>query len=117
MANQSQPGPYLPVPFSILVVSTLTYPDFAARWRNPRGAERANQPLSAKDQTVNQQGLASVVLMHQQLDIAVAEAYAWSAALPDAELLTRLVRLNYERAREEQQRQVRYLRPAYQAPE
>ena len=78
---------------------------------------RAAQPLSAKDQTVNQQGLASVVLsLHQQLDAAVAEAYKWPATLPDAEILHRLVRLNHERAREEQQGHVRYLRPAYQAP-
>ncbi|MBF9142643.1 RNA-binding protein [Hymenobacter properus] len=77
---------------------------------------RANQPLTPKDQTVNQQGLASVVLsLHQQLDAAVAEAYAWPPALPDAEILTRLVRLNHERAREEQAGHVRYLRPAYQA--
>jgi hypothetical protein len=76
---------------------------------------RANQPLSAKDQTVNQQGLASVVLsLHQQLDAAVAEAYAWPAALPEAEILTRLVRLNHERAQEEKTGHVRYLRPAYQ---
>ncbi|TGE18943.1 class I SAM-dependent DNA methyltransferase [Hymenobacter elongatus] len=79
---------------------------------------RASQPLTPKDLTVNQQGLASVVLsLHQQLDAAVAEAYAWPPALPDAEILTRLVRLNHERAREEQAGQVRYLRPAYQAPE
>ena len=78
---------------------------------------RAAQPLTPKDQTVNQQGLASVVLsLHQQLDAAVAEAYGWSAALPDAEILQRLVHLNHERAREEQQSHVRYLRPAYQAP-
>ncbi|WP_082017036.1 class I SAM-dependent DNA methyltransferase [Hymenobacter sp. DG25B] len=78
---------------------------------------RANQPLSPKDQQVNQQGLASVVLsLHQQLDAAVADAYNWPATLPEAELLTRLVRLNHERAREEQQGHIRYLRPAYQAP-
>ncbi|WP_139923201.1 DNA methyltransferase [Hymenobacter sp. DG01] len=80
---------------------------------------RAGQPLStAKEQTINQQGLASVVLsLHQQLDAAVAEAYGWPPTLPDAEILTRLVRLNHERAREEQQGHVRYLRPSYQAPE
>ncbi len=78
---------------------------------------RAAQPLTAKDQTVHQQGLASVVLsLHQQLDAAVADAYNWPADLPDAELLTRLVRLNHERAREEANGLVRYLRPAYQAP-
>lgn len=79
---------------------------------------RAGQPLAtAKEQTINQQGLASVVLsLHQQLDAAVAEAYGWPQNLPDAEILTRLVRLNHERAREEQAGHVRYLRPAYQAP-
>jgi len=77
---------------------------------------RAGQPLTAKDQAVNQQGLASVVLsLHQQLDAAVAEAYGWPATLPEAEILTRLVRLNHERAREEAAGLVRYLRPAYQA--
>ena len=78
---------------------------------------RAAQPLTPKDQTVNQQGLASVVLsLHQQLDAAVAEAYAWPPALADADILQRLVRLNHERAQEEQAGHVRYLRPAYQDP-
>ncbi|MDU0372097.1 class I SAM-dependent DNA methyltransferase [Hymenobacter endophyticus] len=80
---------------------------------------RAGQPLTtAKEQTINQQGLASVVLsLHQQLDTAVAAAYGWPADLPDAEILTRLVRLNHERAQEEAAGHVRYLRPAYQAPD
>lgn len=79
---------------------------------------RAGQPLAAKNQQTNQQGLASGVLsLHQQLDATVAEAYGWPPDLPEAELLQRLVRLNHERAREEQTRLVRYLRPAYQAPE
>ncbi|GAA3995998.1 hypothetical protein GCM10022408_03210 [Hymenobacter fastidiosus] len=79
---------------------------------------RAGQPLAtAKDQTINQQGLASVVLsLHQQLDTDVAAAYTWPADLPDAEILQRLVRLNHDRTREEQAGHVRYLRPAYQAP-
>ncbi|WP_262712901.1 class I SAM-dependent DNA methyltransferase [Hymenobacter radiodurans] len=80
---------------------------------------RAGQPLAtAKEHTINQQGLASVVLsLHQQLDAAVAEAYNCPPDLPDADILTRLVRLNHERAREEQAGHVRYLRPAYQAPD
>jgi len=79
---------------------------------------RAGHPLTAKDQIAHQLGLASVVLsLHQQLDAAVAEAYGWPVDLPDAEILTRLVRLNHERAREEQAGLVRYLRPSYQAPE
>ncbi len=75
------------------------------------------EPLTAKEQTINQQGLASVVLsLHQQLDAAVADAYGWPAHLPDADILTRLVALNQERAREEQTGHIRYLRPAYQRP-
>ncbi|GAA4406762.1 hypothetical protein GCM10023187_26620 [Nibrella viscosa] len=78
---------------------------------------RAGEPLNAKEQTINQQGLASVVLsLHQQLDAAVAEAYRWPADIPEAEILNRLVRLNHERAHEEQAGHIRYLRPAYQTP-
>ncbi|WP_317044041.1 class I SAM-dependent DNA methyltransferase, partial [Hymenobacter amundsenii] len=80
---------------------------------------RAGQPLAtAKEHTINQQGLASVVLsLHQQLDDAVAAAYNWPATLPEADILTRLVALNHARAQEEKAGLVRYLRPAYQAPE
>ncbi|UYZ61055.1 class I SAM-dependent DNA methyltransferase [Hymenobacter latericus] len=79
---------------------------------------RAGHELTAKEKQTNQLGLASVLLsLHQQLDAAVAEAYGWPANLPEAELLQRLVHLNHQRAREEQAGHIRYLRPAYQAPE
>ncbi|SDX36884.1 class I SAM-dependent DNA methyltransferase [Hymenobacter psychrophilus] len=80
---------------------------------------RAGQPLATpKEQLINQQGLASVVLsLHQQLDVAVAAAYGWPAALPEPELLARLVALNHARAQQESLGHVQYLRPAYQAPE
>ncbi|UOR03728.1 class I SAM-dependent DNA methyltransferase [Hymenobacter aerilatus] len=78
---------------------------------------RAGQPLNAKEQTTNQQGLASVLLsLHNDLDAAVADAYGWPVDLPEAELLARLVQLNHARAAEEAAGTVRYLRPAYQAP-
>jgi hypothetical protein len=83
---------------------------------------KRGEVLSAKDQTVHAQGLASVVLsLHQQLDAAVAEAYGWPPDLPDRsdgplDVLARLVALNHERAREEAAGTIRYLRPAYQAP-
>jgi hypothetical protein len=78
---------------------------------------RAGQPLTLKEQTIKQQGLASVVLeLHRDLDTAVADAYGWPTDLPDAELLARLVQLNRARAAEEKAGTVRYLRPAYQAP-
>lgn len=84
---------------------------------------KRGEVLSAKDQTVHQQGLASVVLsLHQQLDAAVAEAYGWCRPgevvdVPEAEVLARLVQLNHERAREEAAGTIRYLRPAYQSPD
>ncbi|RZL10035.1 MAG: class I SAM-dependent DNA methyltransferase, partial [Hymenobacter sp.] len=78
---------------------------------------RAGQPLTVKEQTTHEHGLAAVVLsLHQQLDLAVAAAYGWPADLADAELLTRLVALNKARAAEEKAGVVRYLRPSYQAP-
>ena len=79
---------------------------------------RAGQPLTPKEQTIYEHGLAAVVLsLHQQLDAAVAEAYGWPADLSDADLLTRLVQLNNARQREEAAGTIRYLRPAYQAPD
>jgi hypothetical protein len=78
---------------------------------------KRGETLTAKEQTINQQGLASVVLsLHQQIDAAVADAYGWPHDLPDSEILTRLVRLNHERAAEEAAGHIRYLRPSYQAP-
>ncbi|MGS2744613.1 class I SAM-dependent DNA methyltransferase [Halomonas sp. LS-001] len=101
---------------------------------------RAGEALNAKDQTINQQGLVSTLLDdHDQLDRAVFSAYGWddlaeqlvglpgaTTPLPDKpaaqaeaeeELLMRLVALNKQRAAEEAQGKVRWLRPAYQAPE
>lgn len=78
---------------------------------------KAGETLTAKDQAINQMGLASVVLsLHQQIDAAVADAYGFPNGLPESEILTRLVRLNHERAAEEAAGKIRYLRPSYQAP-
>lgn len=78
---------------------------------------RKGEILSAKEQIINQQGLASVVVsLHQQIDAAVADAYGWPNDLQDSEILARLVKLNHERAAEEAAGYVRYLRPDYQAP-
>ena len=45
------------------------------------------------------------------------DAYGWSPGLSDEEILQRLVDLNAERAAEEAQGLVRWLRPAYQDPD
>ena len=78
---------------------------------------RAGEPLTAKDKTVHEQGLVSVLReIHDELDAAVCDAYGWPVALADEEILARLVALNAERAAEEAQGLIRWLRPEYQAP-
>lgn len=54
--------------------------------------------------------------LHEQLDDAVAAAYGWPADLSPSEIVARLVALNAERAAEEAQGHVRWLRPDYQRP-
>ena len=78
---------------------------------------RAGEPLTAKDKAVHEQGLVSVLReIHDELDAAVCDAYGWPVTLTDEEILARLVALNAERAAEEAQGLIRWLRPEYQAP-
>ena len=100
---------------------------------------RAGDELTDKERDIHEHGLVSVLRdLHDQLDAAVFEAYGWSdlgdvlvgrpgatTPLPDKpddqaaaeeELLRRLVALNAERAAEEAQGHVRWLRPEFQAP-
>ena len=101
---------------------------------------RRGEPLTAKDKTIHEQGLVSVLReLHDALDAAVFDAYGWgdlapalvgrpgaTTPLPDkpaaqaaAEeaLLSRLVALNAARAAEEARGVVRWLRPDYQNPQ
>jgi hypothetical protein len=76
---------------------------------------RASQPLSDKEKTIHDKGLVSILKqLHDDLDAAVASAYGWPADLTDAEILTRLVTLNAQRAFEEKQGIIHWLRPDYQ---
>ena len=100
---------------------------------------RLGAPLTAKDKTLHEQGLVSVLAqLHDEIDAAVFDAYGWSdlasalvgkpggttpypdkpAAQAEAEeeLLSRLVALNTERAAEEARGRVRWLRPEFQNP-
>ncbi|MCB9168862.1 MAG: class I SAM-dependent DNA methyltransferase [Flavobacteriales bacterium] len=78
---------------------------------------RAGETLTAKDKTIYDQGLVGILKqLHDELDAAVAEAYGWPANLSDDEILYRLVALNAERAAEEAQGHIRWLRPEYQNP-
>lgn len=81
--------------------------------------------LTTKEKTIYEQGLVGILKqLHDELDVAVAEAYGWqdlchSGLDPGSQkeqILSRLVALNAERAAEEAQGHVRWLRPEYQNP-
>ncbi len=103
---------------------------------------KSGAALTAKEKIIHEQGLVAVLkTLHDELDLAVLDAYGWSdlaplqavvngnaapasvnlatredaqRALSDA-LLERLVALNAERAAEEAKGTIRWLRPEYQA--
>lgn len=105
---------------------------------------RSGEALNAKEKAIHEQGLVSVLKQyHDELDSAVLAAYGWNdlaplqqvvngnaapsslglesraaaqQALNDA-LLEQLVALNAERAAEEAQGNIRWLRPEFQNPQ
>ena len=101
---------------------------------------RTGEALTEKDKVIHEQGLVSVLRqLHDELDLAVLEAYGWSDLAPlmqaanglatpagqslndarqalDEQLLERLVALNAERAAEEARGLIRWLRPEFQNP-
>ena len=103
---------------------------------------RSGTALSAKERSIHEQGLVSVLRqLHDDLDATVLDAYGWSDLLPllrvahgndapaegqnrddakrafDEAILERLVALNAERAAEEARGHVRWLRPEFQNPQ
>jgi len=97
---------------------------------------RNRQPLTDKDREFNQRALVSTLKqIHDDLDRAVFHAYGWDDLIPqwerahggaplpeeptnslDEQILERLVKLNADRAEEERNGHIRWLRPDYQAP-
>lgn len=78
---------------------------------------RAGEALTTKDRAVHDAALVSTLRqLHDDLDAAVADAYGWPWPMADAEILERVVALNAQRAAEESQGQIRWLRPDYQIP-
>lgn len=74
-----------------------------------------DQALTAKERDIHDRGLVSLLKqLHDDLDAAVFAAYGWPATLTDAEILTRLVTLNAQRAEEEKRGIIHWLRPEYQ---
>ena len=110
------------------------------RIAHPRpGATEPEPPLTDKERSIHDQGLVSILAqLHDELDAAVLTAYGWEDLAPalvgrpggttpypdkpaeqaaaEEELLTRLVALNRQRAAEEAQGRVRWLRPMFQDP-
>ncbi len=73
--------------------------------------------LTDKDEDVKQRGLVLILKeLHETIDGLTMDAYGWPRDLTDQQILERLVALNAERAREEAEGHVRWLRPEYQAP-
>jgi hypothetical protein len=78
---------------------------------------RSGEPLTDKDKVINEQGLVSILKkIHDDLDAAVFDAYGWPRDLTDEQILEKLVALNAERAEEERNGHIRWLRPDFQNP-
>ncbi|TQI75515.1 type II restriction/modification system DNA methylase subunit YeeA [Bosea sp. AK1] len=84
---------------------------------NVREALHAGYALTAAEADIRDRGLVMILDEHHKaIDTAVAAAYGWPAELGEEEVLARLVALNRQRAQEEAQGLVRWLRPDYQRP-
>lgn len=81
---------------------------------------RSGEALNSREQVIHQHGLVGVLKdLHDELDVAVLDAYGWSDLTLPADtdtLLVRLVELNAQRAAEEAVGMVRWLRPEFQQP-
>ena len=86
---------------------------------------RAGKELTESDRAFNNKALVSTLKqIHDELDAAVFEAYGWEDLKTEGQIksevdeiiLERLVALNAERAEEERNGLIRWLRPDYQAP-
>lgn len=78
---------------------------------------RNGESLTKKEQSVHTKlATGELARIHDELDAAVFVAYGWPIELTDDEILKRLVELNRERAVEESQGQVRWLRKPDDAP-
>lgn len=78
---------------------------------------RVGDPLTEADRKVYDDGLVGTLSqIHNEIDAAVFDAYGWRHDLTDEEIVTRVLALNHERAKEEATGHIRWLRPAFQDP-
>ena len=81
-------------------------------------ALRDGRALTAKEKLIHTQGLVGVLReLHDELDAAVLAAYGLPVGASTDDILAHLVQLNTERATEEAQGRVRWLRPEFQNPQ
>ncbi|PHS78693.1 MAG: SAM-dependent methyltransferase [Rhodospirillaceae bacterium] len=79
---------------------------------------KADDELNDAEKDIHERGLVSVLKdLHERVDAAVFAAYGWDTSLSEEAILENLVTLNHERVKEENQGQVKWLRPEYQAPD
>jgi hypothetical protein len=80
-------------------------------------ALREGRELTDTERKIKDRGLVQILReVHDELDTAVAEAYGWPVDQTDEAILGNLVHLNLERAAEEAEGTVRWLRPEFQHP-
>src|SRR5690606_13658014 len=76
---------------------------------------KAEEALTAAETDVKERGLVVVLReLHDLIDRLTMDAYGWPHDLSGHQIVQRLVALNAERAREEADGRVRWLRPDYQ---
>lgn len=82
---------------------------------NARARLTEGAPLSDAERRLHDFGRIGILdHLHRRIDGVTARAYGWPADLHDAEMAARLTRLNRERAGEEAQGLVRFIRPDFQ---
>jgi hypothetical protein len=75
-------------------------------------ARREGRPLTKKERAIHSRiATDALIQLLDDLDNAVLDAYGWSHDLDDQEIVELVLELNHERAAEEAQGRVRWLRP------
>ena len=111
---QSPPAPALPAQPANTTNTALTLTGLY----NVLAALREGRALTPKEKTIHTHGLVGVLReLHVELDAAVLAAYGLPATASTDDILAHLVQLNTQRAAEEAQGRVRWLRPAFQNPQ
>ena len=117
-APQTPPAPALPATATATAPPQTTTPLTLTGLYNVLQALREGRPLTPKEKAIHTQGLVGVLReLHDELDAAVLQAYGLPATASTDDILAHLVQLNAQRAQEEAQGRVRWLRPAFQNPQ